>query len=54
MGCIACPGSTTTTFNFNFNGDTNHVTVAATTEQAATSVQQCLLKFAPIVDFGNW
>ncbi|WIA44263.1 hypothetical protein OEZ86_010566 [Tetradesmus obliquus] len=51
LACNACAGSSI--FNFIYPSSNNPITVAATTEQGATSSQQCLLSFASILD-SNW
>uniref|UniRef100_A0A383W0C6 Apple domain-containing protein n=1 Tax=Tetradesmus obliquus TaxID=3088 RepID=A0A383W0C6_TETOB len=51
--CKKCPGATSTTFNFLYGPSNNPMPVEATTVTSATSVLQCLLSFASVMD-ANW
>uniref|UniRef100_A0A383VFK1 Apple domain-containing protein n=1 Tax=Tetradesmus obliquus TaxID=3088 RepID=A0A383VFK1_TETOB len=53
LGCVACP-STKSVFRFYNAGGNKPIEVGATTEKGAASVQQCVAKFAPIIDDDNW
>jgi hypothetical protein len=55
LACTACPQPTdgSSTFNFQYGGSDNPVTVVATTEPGAASPQQCVLEFASIIT-ANW